>query len=100
MERIWIRRAKNFEEAVIFEREYYAAMTPEERLDSMQRLREAYFKFNKDTADHAGTFRLQKHVKILCFVRDFARKKRRLWRNYQVITPLGTLASLPAGIPS
>ncbi len=65
MEQIWIRRAKDFEEAAAFDREYYAAMTPEERLDTMQRLREAYFKFNKDTTDHAGTAGLQRHVKIL-----------------------------------
>jgi len=65
MAQIWIRRAKNVEEAAAFEREYYAAMTPEERLDTMQRLREAYFKLNKDTVGHAGRTGLRRHVEIL-----------------------------------
>ncbi len=37
--------------------------------------------------------------KNLCFVRDYARKKRRLRRNYLCIVLLGAPASLPAFFP-
>lgn len=65
MNRIWVRRATSFEEAAAFDREYYAAMTPEERLDTMQRLREAYFKLNKEYAADDGAARLRRHVEII-----------------------------------
>jgi hypothetical protein len=65
MNRIWVRRATSFEEAAAFDREYYASMTPEERLDTMQRLREAYFKLNKEHTADDGAARLRRHVEII-----------------------------------
>lgn len=65
MKRIWVHKAKGFAEAAAFEHRYYAAMTPEERLDIMQRLREAYFKINREGTEHAGATRLRRHAAIL-----------------------------------
>ncbi len=65
MKQVWVRRAISFEEAAAFDRAYYAAMTPEERLDTMQRLREAYFKLNKEYVANDGAARLRRHVKVI-----------------------------------
>lgn len=65
MKSVWIHRAKNFEEAAAFDRNYYFSMTPEERLDTMQQLRESYFKLKKEYAADAGATRLRRHVKII-----------------------------------
>jgi hypothetical protein len=65
MKRIWVHRAKSFVEAAAFDSGYYAAMTPEERLDIMQRLREVNFKLNREGTAHVGATRLRRHVAIL-----------------------------------
>ena len=65
MKRIWVNKAKGFTEAAAFDYEYYAAMTPEERLDIMQRLREAYFKLKREGKKHDGAARLRRHVTII-----------------------------------
>ncbi len=44
MKKIWINRAKNFKEAERFDAAYYIKMTPEERLDIMEMLRNEYWK--------------------------------------------------------
>jgi len=49
---IWIHRAFSFEEAAAFDRDHYLRMTPTERLEAVQMLREEYRKL-KDTP-HAG----------------------------------------------
>ena len=41
--RIWVNRAKTFEEAAAFDRDYYQRLSPEERLDIVQMLREMHF---------------------------------------------------------
>jgi hypothetical protein len=44
MKRIWINRAGSFREAQVFDTEYYARLSREERLEAVQILREEYFK--------------------------------------------------------
>ncbi len=47
MKRIWVNKTNSFKDAENFDLEYYLSMTPLERLDIMQRLREDYFRINK-----------------------------------------------------
>ncbi len=44
MKEVWIHKANSFREADEFERDYYRAMSAEERLETMQFLREIYHK--------------------------------------------------------
>lgn len=44
MKRIWIKKFKSFKEAEKFNQNYYSKMTPAERLDILQYLREIYSK--------------------------------------------------------
>jgi hypothetical protein len=46
MKKIWINRAKSFEEAQEFDNTYYACFSSAERLESVQILREEYIKMN------------------------------------------------------
>ncbi|NIM16136.1 MAG: hypothetical protein GTO45_29385 [Candidatus Aminicenantes bacterium] len=48
MERI-VHIAKSFEEADEWDTQQYMAMTPEERLDILQRLRDEYFIFKNES---------------------------------------------------
>ena len=41
--RIWVNKAKSFEEAAAFDREYDERLSPEERLETVQMLREMHF---------------------------------------------------------
>ena len=45
MKKIWMHKARSFKEAEEFDRNYYLRMGPEERLETVQLLREIYFKF-------------------------------------------------------
>jgi hypothetical protein len=42
MEKIWVKKAKSFSKAHEDDLNYYIRMTPEERLDAVQFLREQY----------------------------------------------------------
>ena len=44
MKKFWVHKADSFKEAEDFDREYYLAMPGEERLETVQFLREAYYK--------------------------------------------------------
>ena len=44
MEKIWVNRAKSFEEARDFDKAYYLRLSSTERVESVQFLREEYFK--------------------------------------------------------
>ena len=44
MKKIWVNRANSFEEAQDFDNAYYLSLSSTERLESIQILREAYFK--------------------------------------------------------
>lgn len=66
MKRIWINKARSFKEAEEFDRKYYARMTPEQRLNIVQELRDNYFKFlEKGSAKHASRKRLRRVIKII-----------------------------------
>ena len=45
MQKIWVRKAKSFSEAQEQDIEYYLKMSPQERLETVQFLREQYPKF-------------------------------------------------------
>jgi U3 small nucleolar RNA-associated protein 14 len=64
MKKIWVNKADSFKKAEEFDQEYYQKMTPFERLDIMQYLREIYFKF-KRKAKHNGRIRLRRVLKII-----------------------------------
>jgi hypothetical protein len=44
MKKIWVNRAKSFEEAQEFDNAYYLRLSRTERVESVQYLREEYFK--------------------------------------------------------
>jgi hypothetical protein len=46
MKRIWINKAGTFKEAQDFDTAYYLGLSSEERLETVQILREEYFKSN------------------------------------------------------
>lgn len=48
MDRV-IRRTKSFKEAEEWDIQHYRSMTPEERLDILQRLREEYYSFKNES---------------------------------------------------
>lgn len=64
MRKKWIKKFKSFNEAEKSDREYYNKMSPEERLDIMQFLRETYSKFKGKFKYAAGT-RLQRVIKVI-----------------------------------
>ena len=59
--KVWVHKAKSFEEANAFDEAYYASMTPEERLETMGYLLEIYCKMK----NHVYPPRLQRTVKII-----------------------------------
>ena len=65
----FIHIARGFKEAEEFDRNYYAQMTPEERLNIVQELREIFPEFSqnnrKGSKKHAHRKRLQRVVKIV-----------------------------------
>jgi len=64
MKKIWMKKSGSFREAEEFDQEYYLKMTPEERIDTMQFLREIYYKFGKEKK-RKGRTRIQKVIKII-----------------------------------
>jgi hypothetical protein len=61
---IWINKSKSFEEALQFDDSYYLSMSAEERLETIQFLREEYFRFSKESR-HEGRKRLQRILKVI-----------------------------------
>ena len=47
MKKIWVNKAKSFEEAQDFDNEYYLSLSSAERVESVQILREAYLKSHR-----------------------------------------------------
>ena len=62
MAKIWINKANSFKEAEAFEREYYAQMTPSERIAVMQFLRESLYKLRKGRDGRRMSVRRLKRV--------------------------------------
>ena len=46
MKKIWVNRARSFEEAQDFDNAYYLSLSSTERLESVQILREQYFRLH------------------------------------------------------
>ena len=61
--KIWVNVAKSFKEAEEFDKRYYMAMSGEERLDTMQLLREMHYKIKG--VKNAGGKRLRRVVRII-----------------------------------
>ncbi|MFC2149119.1 hypothetical protein ACFLQ8_00285 [Candidatus Auribacterota bacterium] len=64
MKKIWINKEKSFRNAEKFDREYYLNMRPEERLETMQILREINIKMEKGPK-RENRKRLRRSVKII-----------------------------------
>lgn len=65
MKRIWIRKSDSFKAARQFDIDYYLSMSPSERLETMQVLREMVFKFKqgmKYEKDRKGLRRVIKTI--------------------------------------
>lgn len=63
MKRIWIKKLKSFKEAEKFDQNYYSKMTPAERLDILQFLREIYSKIKGEK--YAVGTRLRRVIKVI-----------------------------------
>jgi len=44
MKEIWVNKARSFDDARRFEKEYYKKFSPSQRLETVQVLREAFFR--------------------------------------------------------
>jgi hypothetical protein len=64
MRKIWVNKTESFKAAAKFEEEYYLNMSSSKRLELMQFLREAYFKFKraKKGENRKG---LRRHIRII-----------------------------------
>jgi hypothetical protein len=61
---IWLNKAKSFKEAQKFDDSYYTRLTPDERIEAMQLLREAHFKSTGMSIGENGN-RLRRVVRII-----------------------------------
>jgi hypothetical protein len=61
---IWFNKSNSFKEAQEFDDAYYLSMTPAERLETVQFLREEHEKLNKDK-NHEGGIRLRRVLKFI-----------------------------------
>jgi hypothetical protein len=67
MKKVWINRAKSFEDAQGFDSAYYLSLSSAERVESVQILREEYFKshglkFGEDGKRLRRVFRIIKQA--------------------------------------
>lgn len=51
MKKIWMHKARSFKEAEEFDKNYYLCMGPEERIETVQLLREMHFKSRRLSQD-------------------------------------------------
>jgi hypothetical protein len=61
--KIWVEKAGSFEAAERFDKNYYLKMSREERLDTVQMLREMWFDLNKSNNENRK--RLRRTVKVI-----------------------------------
>ncbi|MEO0205258.1 MAG: hypothetical protein ABIL22_01120 [candidate division WOR-3 bacterium] len=64
MKRIWVNKAKSSKSAERFDHEYYLSMTPAQRLEIMQFLRETFNRV-RPCRINEGRKRLRRFVKII-----------------------------------
>ncbi len=62
MKKIWVHKARSFADAERFDRKYYQAMSPTERLEIVDELRRVARKFVKG---HNGGTRLRRVIRIV-----------------------------------
>lgn len=62
--KIWVNRAKSFKESEKFDAEYYFSMTPKERLETMQLLRQMYGKIKRGQKNESGK-RLRRVIRVI-----------------------------------
>ena len=62
--KIWVNKPNSFKEAQEFDDSYYLSMTPTERLETVQFLREEFWKLKKDK-NHEGGKRLRRVFKLI-----------------------------------
>jgi hypothetical protein len=62
--KIWINKSDSPEAAQEFDIEYYLSMSSEERLETVQFLREEYYKVKKGSK-HEGRKRLRRDIKVI-----------------------------------
>ncbi len=67
MKKIWINKADSFEAAERFNEDYYLVMTETERLETVQLLREAYFKMKSPERESRDESRkgLRRFIKVV-----------------------------------
>lgn len=65
MKQIWMHKAGSFKEMDSFNREYYLSMSSVERLETMQFLREMYYKIQRPNFHGKGRKRLRRVVKVI-----------------------------------
>lgn len=63
-QKIWLNKVKSFEQAKQFDDAYYLSMSPEERIETVQFLREEYLKIGKRRG-HENRKRLRRVLKII-----------------------------------
>ncbi len=62
--KIWINKSNSFAEAQEFDDSYYLSLTPTERLETVQFLREEFWKLKKDKNHESGK-RLRRVLKLI-----------------------------------
>ncbi|MDP8215276.1 MAG: hypothetical protein RAO92_06830 [Candidatus Euphemobacter frigidus] len=65
MQKIWVNKADSFLDAEEFEQSYYSGMLPSEKLDTIQWLREEYFRSHKMGIGNESGKRLRRVFKII-----------------------------------
>lgn len=63
-EHIWVNKSTSFEDARQFDDSYYLSMSEEERIETVQFLREEYFRLSKEPI-HEGRKRLRRILKVI-----------------------------------
>jgi hypothetical protein len=53
-EKIWVKKSKSFAESQVFDDSYYLSQSEKERLETVQFLREEYWKLNKGKNHESG----------------------------------------------
>lgn len=64
MKKIWLNKAYSFEEAKKFDENYYLTMPETKRLETVQFLRDIFYKLKRDTK-HEDRKRLRRVIKVI-----------------------------------
>ncbi len=65
MKKIWVNKAASFSDAEQFDQSYYSEMLPSDKLDTMQWMREEYFRSRKMGISNESGKRLRRVFKII-----------------------------------